>query len=520
MLIIKALIERLHVVFLIIVFVLILCLFIIKTFTFPVHESIHFIAATDSFKSSISTFWHTPAYFLLLFSFRQLFSDPFLAAQMLGLLSVYISSLVIFSIIKKLEIKFNLKPEIKYIASLINIIYVPIYNSIFLFDIDNTILVPFLLFLIDYFISNINKEKKWQLSLLLVLLFWIKEVVFPPILLFFLIVYFLEFGFQPGFKKFFPLLIISTILSFISYGIFSHVIFGNWGAITFNGGKLLSMGKNNQYNMSSLIMKIGSVLLWGGPYIFVLILCNIRQIIKDNNLKYFFLFICFYTFIFVIPWPAEAGGWPKYAIPSFSFLIVVSALLFKEIDHKKLIVFIIPLSLLYLFLGDYIYKAYYTLQFNEVDISYITIRLFLYVIFPIIFIVTIKRFLKLSRSFLILIIFISQNIGLLTNQIAADYSTNYHYGVHGTEQVIRYIKDNKIESITDFDIYNKLFKQDKNKKKIYIIKRDLFFATNRFEKSSNNEDYLKLINDYNKVKQIGSYQIWKKIEHIPVGKVE
>lgn len=510
----KVIEKYMHIVFMILLFGILVFLFKIKVFSFPVHESIFFIVATETFQGSISTFWHTPTYFLVLFFFRQLFNDPFVAAQMIGLLSVYSSSLIIFLIIKKLEFKMDLSPELKYIASAVNIIYVPIYNSIFLFDIDNTILVPCLLFSIYYFIANIHEEKKFQKTLLLIMLFWIKEVVYFPVLIFFVIIYCLEFGINTGLKKSFPIVVISLMFNFISYGIFSHIIFGNWGAIAFNGSKLLSMGNEHSFSMKRLIMKAGSVFLWGGPIFYILILVNIRKIIKDKLLRYFAIFIFFYLFVFIVPWPAEGGGWPKYAISVFPFLIVIGIIILKSVDYKKIAILVVPLGLLYFLLGDYMYELYHTIQYNDFDIYRITGWVFWYFLFPLGFIICMKKYSRQSISFLIFVFFISQNIGLLGNQINADYSTNYNYGVRGIEKVFRYVKENNLESITSFPIYDQLFKQEKNKVKTIFIERDLFFSATQYKNPGKEKRYIEIVNNYQKIKQIGNYQVWEKINLI------
>ncbi len=500
--------------FLVFLFIVLCILYELKKFSFPVHESFFFIIATESFHSSITNFWHPPLYVMLLFSFRQVFHDPFIAAQVIGLISVYLTSLFIFIIIERLELKYNLNSTMKYLLSLINIIYVPIYNSIFLFDIDNTILVPFLLFFVDYFISNVRNEKKWQLLSLLVLLFWIKEVVFVPVAVFMFIVYFMEYGHMQGIKKVLPVILMSLVINLISYGLYSHYFIGNWGSIAFNGSKLLTL--NHAYPSTlralSLIGKAESIVLWGGTYLFVLLLVNTRGIYSNAYTKYVGIFIILYLVAFTIPWPAESGGWPKYAIPIYPFMLIISSFLIKEYDFRKFAGYIILFSLIYYMLGDYLYKIYNMAQLKEVNYSYLATGAFWYLVIPMALIIF-SRYLKLSITLIIFILFLSQDIGLLTNQIYADYSTNYQYGTYGTDKVFKYIQDNKIESITTFPIYDQLFKRKDNMEAAtYYINRDIFFIRN-MPKSTLDSEILKKIhnNEYRKVYQIGSYQIWKRM---------
>jgi len=498
--------------FLIFLFLLLFALYKSKIFSFPVHESIHFIIATKSFESSITNFWHTPIYVMLLFLFRQLFYDPFVAAHMIGLMSVYLTSFVIFRIIRRLELEHHLNSKMKYLFSLVNIIYVPIYNSIFLYDIDNTILMPFLLFFVDYFISNVKSEKKWELLLLLVILFWIKEVVFFPVVMFMLIVSMIELGYTQGVKKILPVILLSLIINLISYGLYSNYFIGNWGAITFNGGKLLSLNNTSSstFNTMSFLGKIASIIMWGGLYLFILLLINIKEIYKNAYTKYIGTFIVFYVFVFTIPWPAESGGWPKYAIPIYPFMLIMSSFIVKEYNSKKFIGCVIFFSLIYYLLGDYFYHIYDILRYKEINYSYSTIRFIWYLLVPLSFIF-LSRYLRLSKSFIIFIFFLAQNIGLLTNQLFVNYSTNYQYGTHGTEKVFTYIKKNKIENITEFPIYDGLFNQQGNKQeKKYYINRDYFFIMNRPINNSDAEILKKIKNDYKKIKQIGNYQIWEK----------
>ena len=81
-------------------------------------------------------------------------------------------------------------------------------------------------------------------------------------------------------------------------------------------------------------------------------------------------------------------------------------------------------------------------------------------------------------------IIIAQNSALVINQILADYSTNYNYGVKGTRQVIEYISDNELASQTYFPIYDLLYDNIIKDNQKYYINRNYYFNQNRIKDES------------------------------------
>ncbi len=143
-------------VFKVFLFLLLTVLFVLKNFSFPVHESIHFLHASRDFNSIIANSWHTPTYLLLIYCFRLLFNNPILSLQIVGLLSVYLTAIILFKLIETIEIKNGLDKTLKYVLAIMTVTYVPVYNSIFLFEIDSTVIMPFLLYFSIYLSRNIG----------------------------------------------------------------------------------------------------------------------------------------------------------------------------------------------------------------------------------------------------------------------------------------------------------------------------------------------------------------------------
>ncbi|MFH1897077.1 MAG: hypothetical protein ABH886_02380 [Candidatus Desantisbacteria bacterium] len=499
---------------------LLIILYLIKNFTFPVSESLQFLTDSTSFKQLLTVSYHPPIYFFILRIFQLFIPDKIIACQMVGVISIYLAALLLFHIIKKQET--DSPVSIKYWLVLFFITFVPIYNSMFLLDIDNTIMTPFLLFFINYFLDNVKQAKPWKISLLLVLLFWIKEVMYPPVIIFIFIITIIELGIKNGFIKFLQILIISSLLSAITYGLYSHLLFNNWGAIAFNGEKLFykvtTIGSSESANSLKFSLNsfkgLISILCWINPLLCFIIIINLKKILSSYKNKYYLLFIFIYGFILLTAW-GNPGGYIKYHIPLISFLLFLLYPAFIEMlvsVNKKFIFALLILIIVYFFSGDYLYQIYTMNTTRSSNSKFIFLFTTLYLLLPVLSMVLFSR--KIKVSTVALIFLIAQNFGLLGNQILADYSTNYHYGDRGIYEVINFLKANHLETKVRFGttpylpvaIFNISFPTKKEQispqEKEYFVDRDYSFIRNAV--------FLPNLKEYTKIKQIGNYQIWKK----------
>lgn len=499
---------------------LLLVLYLIKNFTFPVSESLLFTAYSSSLEQ-ISTFiYHPPIYIILLHIFQLFIPDKIIACQMVGVCSIYLSALLLFRIIKKNET--NSSPLIKYWLILLFITFVPIYNSMFLLDIDNTIMVPFLLFFVNYFLDNVKQTNPWKISLLLVLLFWIKEVMYPPIIIFVFIIIIIEFGIKNGFKKFLQIFIISILLSVITYGLYSHLLLNNWGAIAFNGeklfGKVTTAGSHTDPFKFSLDSFKGliSIMLWLNPLLFFVIIINLKKNLSSYKNKYYLLFTIIYGFVLLVAW-GNPGGYIKYHIPLIPFLFFLLYPAFIEMFasvNKKFILALLILTIGYYCSGDYLYQIYIMSTTRISNPKFLFLFIALYLLVPVLGMILFHISKKIKVSTVALIFLIAQNFGLLGNQILADYSTTYNYGDRGIYEVINFLKANHLENKVRFGTTDYLpavifnvnsptkKEQISPQEKEYYVDRDYSFVRNAY--------HLPNLKGYTKIKQIGNYQIWKK----------
>ena len=499
-------------VFKVFLFLLLTILFALKNFSFPVHESIFFLHDSGDFNSVITNYWHTPTYLLLIYFFRLIFNNPIFSLQMVGLLSVFLTAIILFKLIETIEVKNGLDKTLKYVLAIMTVTYVPVYNSIFLFEIDSTVIMPFLLYFSIYLSRNIGDVKETNVILFLLLGFWLKEVIYPVLLLFVVLLYLKNYKIKVALIKIFKISVATLLLVIITYGIFSFSVRGDWGAIGNNAKKLFNF--NNYYSdvtsYSSQFYKFASFLLWGNVILFLNIVFGIKRLIQNSENQNILIFIIIYLISFTFLWPSVSGGWPKYSIPLFPILLYLNVYLLNTYT-KRTVYSILFVTTIYLFFGDYIYNIYTYFQ-GENDFIVLVNYFSLYIIAPLILTIIIKRFSKISIYEILFGLFIAQNSSLLIHQINADYSTNYNYGVKGTRQVIEYITNNDIGTQTEFPIYDMLFREEKKEKLLYYINRNHFFSDERKKTQSEKKKIQFIFENYKYHKQVGSYQIWRFIE--------
>jgi hypothetical protein len=482
--------------------------FLIKKFSFPISESIFFIETTQTFLKTIFTNWHTPIYFFIIYLFQNIFFfiSKITASQLVGVASIWLTTFMLY--------KANIKESRKIIAyclGLFFVFYPPIYNSMFLLDIDNTILIPLTFFIFMYIVNNLDKNNDLNIIGLLFLLFWVKEVAFPVVMICLFFIYFLEYGMKKALVKSFKIGLIVSFLSLFTYGIYSFFIFGDWGALGFNGAKLLitSSGSLNA-KMMGFINKIFSFLLWCNPLILLIFIFNFINIFKDKKSKYAVIFIVIYVLMYTIVWPSVGGGFPKYYMPIIPlFFYIFSRIIdLQEIKQKKNLFYLFILVLFYFLQGDYLLKFYQNFANRNLNIKFIFLYSIIFILIPLLVSIFLKYFYKYKITYVLIVFFIAQNMGLVMNQITADYSTSYHYGDKGIYEVFNFIKNNKIETKTDFNMYNFMFKLEKeNDNYDFFIRRNYWFEYNG--QRSYPKEYENIMKNYTKYKQIGSYQVWK-----------
>ena len=100
----------------------------------------------NSFEKVITNNWHPPLYLLILYFFKIIFSGSFFGGYAIGILSVLISMWLIYKIVSFHENNISKNPFVLWLLFLSYYSLPLIIHGAFIFDIDNTILTPLLLF--------------------------------------------------------------------------------------------------------------------------------------------------------------------------------------------------------------------------------------------------------------------------------------------------------------------------------------------------------------------------------------
>ncbi len=522
----------------------------------PMSESTNFWElVVNSFENVVKNDWHPPTYLLILYISNVIFKS-YLGGYLIGIISVIITLILINKIITFDGI---LIKDWKVIA-LINFSYFSmpiIINGSFIFDIDNTILTPAILFLYLSYLNYINKQnlKNYTLfTLSIVFTLWCKMST-PLFFLFSIFVFhlfLLDFKFL--IQKLLPLQILAICIFYLTYGIlYTNTFLEEFGSFELSYQRaifIISGIYTFQLSFKDLIFSVGSNLIalifWSSPLLIIILLNLIykyRFKFTDRKLKniflnkeYFvpFLFIVLTTLMysFIIKLQAS-GGYPKYHYPIFSFFLIIVGLKIKnkKINFNKfdMIYFLITFTVFVFMIKDHLLITYELGVKKEISkfIIYFFKLNSIYLFSLIVYVILEKFFKSEFNDFVItcLLFLIILNISGFVYRAGADYSTNYHYGVSGTKEALMYANQIPLENSVYFPFLGLFIKKVDNKYNFangrlngthrFIVNTDYLIITDRLLFSNNFYFKSKHVEDnYERIKSIKSYGIWKKIKEM------
>ena len=509
----------------------------------PMSESVYFLEESQSLSKALHNFWHPPFYIILLSLFNLITDVDFSGGYWLGYLSVIASGGLILKIVEVKKPGIFSQPE-NMILLLLGYFSLPaIFQGIFLFDVDNTVLTPILLgSYLAYLRFKDSPNLRGALFLGVILSFGLWSKMTTPLLLMGTIGLYHLFSrdYQFLFKKLVPLFTFTVILFWLTYGfLYTHYLLDGYGSFQFSGGKAwgLLTGQNTfQLPLKQLVFSLGSnvgaIFVWSSlwlpiPFILVLILGWKK---KRFNFSLLFIIVLFVSYSILLKIQVSAG-FPKYHYPAYSFLYILFGLSFTETSWKfswtDSLVLICVLCFTIFFTNDVIYSFYSFGREHLYKDLVISLAQYLCVTsIPVIFLYVWNRknisgINDLIKLMIIAIIIF--NIGGLYFRIKADYSTNYHYGISKTEQVLKYA--NSIpEKETVYFPYAGIFMQGAYNSEnpsygrianhsFFKPETDYIIMSDPMIKSGNyffKIDYLHM--NYTRIKTIGSYGVWKHNE--------
>ena len=520
---------------------------------FPMSESTNFWELViNSFEDVVNNNWHPPFYIILLYIAKIIFKS-YIGGYVVGIVSVIISIILIYKIINRNNIIIK---DIKALWILLfSYISMPIIiNGTFIFDIDNTILTPAILFLyLSYLKYTFNNSIKNLIIFILsiVISLWCKMST-PVFLIMSLIIFHLMiFDYSFLFKRLLPIVLVSIGSFYITYGyLYTKYILNDYGSFELSSERtsLLISGANTfQLPINQIVFSLGSnliaLILWTSPILILTILYisigtneNIRIIYKWQVNKFekqylipiIFIIITIISYTFILKLQASAG-FPKYHYPIFAFLFIIIGIKLKTLTLRLKIFDLIFLGLtffIYVYLIEDVLLKTYELGRGKKIFEFVVFYLKTNIIyfFPLFLYFFIKKFIFKYTSNLIitsLIFIIIINISGFIYRAKGDYSTNYHYGIRGTSQALEFANRIPMEKSVFLPFLGLFLKKQPG---IYNFANGRLKGTDRFIA---NTDYL-IITDhllytnkfffgskyveknYKRIDTIKSYGIWEK----------
>ena len=535
---------------------LLLCSFFWKKM--PVSESVFFWKQSQTFHEAVTVYWHPPLYTILLSLFRAAFQDHFIGGYALGICSVLLSGWIFVQILAHRNKDAScLYPA--YWLILPGYFSLPIITQgTFIFDIDNTILTPVLLFVfLSYLRYHDQTDVKNGIILFLAITLSLWSKMTTPVLLLFSISFFhfIQLDFRFLLKRLAPIVVCAVALFYICYSwLYTKYVLGGTGSYQLAAGKLASLlGKDSVFRLPwkqflfSVGSNLGALVAWSSPLLLLTVLIlfwivggkirhslGILYQIKMHKIAIvptIFIIVTIITYTFILKLQASAG-YPKYHYPIFGFLFLIIGYTLTDIDAKlrkmDLSILLISFLLFFFLIRDPLVQLYdFGRKRQMFDLllfflTYTTVTLLpLAVYYPF-------RRKELSRHqsnaiAIVLALLLVANLSSFVFRSQADYLTNYHYGLTGTQKALDYANDIPLDKSVYFpfvgyflqphpkynnSVFGRLLGSDSEKPTTdYIILSDSMLSSSAFLFGV---DYME--GKYNRIDTIRSYGIWKKKE--------
>ena len=405
-------------------------------------ESIYQYDNSTSLLRALTMYAHPPIHNILIYFTLMIFGQQHQNAYIFSILCNLVSLLLTYLIGKNLEKTTNI-PNIANLSVLLMAICPYIILGSFQIECDPSLLTVAVLFYIYYILKNINSVNLARnLGIMFFILLWIKEST--PVLIHLPAIIFLMIYRKKELFKF-PLIsfIVPLLLFLITYGIYSHLAFGDWGAIRFNFMKFGPQTMSKDLQIMGIIQRLVLLTVWILPvtalgYGFFIFKKDKR--VEINLLKTISLF-----FLIVMIIRAVSISFPRYYSPILPLIFLGFSMWILPIDFKNksvlkiLIVLLLFLMPYYLMRKDW-YLPIYLYVNGESNVKEVAMSLLL-VGLPIIAAFCFIRN-KIYFKLILLMIYITQAISLGSFQARANYSTNHQYGTKGLEKTLVYIKKN------------------------------------------------------------------------------
>lgn len=398
----------------------------------------------------------------------RLFGESDIVARLPGIISGLLAIILVFLITKLLS-KGNQTERVQLaaISSLLYAITPAVIQGAAIIDIDNTVLVPSILFLCWTFLRYLQEENyTWAIlmGLALSIAMWAR-ITTPPAVVLLLSFYILVSKKAIKTKLIFFFAIFTGVFLFVAswylYCCNTEIFF--WGPFKYTLGSF--QGKKGHLTLSYISQNIIYLILWIGTFssllFTILVIERGKRYIKKPaiNQEDIFLWIGVslmfgYTFV-----GGTLFGYPKYHSPAIPLLYIYACIVlsrFKEFEniHSKAVLSIVIIALAFvvqfLVIGDLLFIFRYSLR-NAIAFALplypiliniaVKISLF-FLIFATIFAIFSWTSFRKAWLLLLVLFVIGTNTGTAFVQNSANYHTGYNYGGKGTVEAAQFIREN------------------------------------------------------------------------------
>lgn len=509
----------------------------------PMHEEVIHLRDTSSWARSLAYFCHPPLYALTGRLSRTMFGEGFKSMYLVGiiaaLVNIFLSAMILAAVSRDLPERLR---DRAVSAGMWAVVLMPVFvHGSLLLEMEPTVLTPLCLLSIWYYIKQGDAPlPAWcyvKTGILFGLAMWAKYFITPFLLIgaVFLYEWTSGMGLLRAVKNSFTIFAAALALFVPTYLLYSHFFIKGMNSFTFlffnkpEEGVPILLSTQILFSMST---KLAAFMFWFSPFFIALFLYLSWGVVsrwRQNGKDRFFLLsigLIFFFYLFMHPYPF---GESKYFYPMFPLIAVVTTRLFiaRGIKLPPLrYTALIPAGavLIYFVLGDPLYRTLelYRNRMMQEIVYYLVLYAAVNALLLFVFTAALYRVCGRMRDALcssLVILAIGASLSMFAHQAVGGYQTKIQYGEKGSRETVAFVKagiprsssvilpgDIYFYTGTDFAKHGATLAEFSNDANgwDWIVER----RVNIFRLPP--KDLERLSFDYALVKEIGSYDIYRK----------
>lgn len=404
----------------------------------------------------------------IVLAFR-LFGKSETIARLPGVMFVLLAIIMVFFITKSFSQGNRIERiQLATLSSLLCATSPAIIQASIIIDIDNTILIPAVLFLYWAFVKyQQNGDKKWAILIVLAVAVTLWGRVTTPIIIVFLLFFYILVSKSELKRKIISIIAIfsGALLFVVSWYVYCGATNVSFLApFNYTMIRISHQYYTHDLTFSQILLSLFSLTLWLGilSSLLFIVICwltiqRYKRQLKNSEIRLEDIFL-WSGVIIVLCYTLMEGvnfGYPKYQIPGIPLLYIFICLTlshygvnFVNVRLRGFFILLIVACVVQIFIGDFIYILRYTLRnaiafmspsYPILEALLLKIGILL-VVFVIMFVICLRSLPKKAWLLVLILFSVSTNIGTAFLQSTANYSTGYNYGVQGTIESTQYIR--------------------------------------------------------------------------------